>query len=90
MGVRIGTDEYMRRVSYGVLVLEGDAWAAHVPVHAGGAWTIGGQACAYVKENVVRVGGVERALSTPSYAQWARGLEVARELARIALEAWAV
>ena len=84
----MGTDEYMRRVSHGVLVQEGEKWVEHVPARAGGGWTIGGNPCVYVRENLVRIGGTLTQLSSPGYVQWHHGMEVARKLALAALDAW--
>ena len=82
---RIGTDEYMRRVSYGVLV--DGVWS--IPKSdADGKWTIDGKACVYVRENLVKLDGVETRISTPSYEQWVRGLDVARDLAASAVNEW--
>lgn len=83
------TDEYMRRVSYGVRVKETAGWQNYVPQKANGTWTINYGTCVYKKGNVVKIGGTEKRVSTPSYAQWVKGVEVAKRLAEYAIDAWA-
>ncbi len=79
------TDGYMRRLAYGVRVEETN----YVPMKKDGTWTIGEKACVHVRDNVVKIGGKDKNVSTPSYAQWVKGVKVARKLAELAIEAWA-
>ena len=83
------TDEYMRRVSYGVRVKESAGWQNYVPRKSNGTWTINDRTCVYKKGNVVKIEGTETPVSTPSYAQWVNGVEVAKRLAKYAIDAWA-
>ena len=85
----ISTDEYLRSLAYGIRI----ANANYTPKMAKGTWTIdfgGGtkSACGYVRDNIVKIGEDKTPVSTPSFAQWTRGVEIAKELALIALEAW--
>jgi hypothetical protein len=94
---RMSTNEYMSRLSYGVLVERREeqpigqngpavvTWDPGVPLMREGAWQINGHPCTYVGENRVKMDGREVRLGTPSHAQWVRGLYVARVLARNAL-----
>lgn len=94
---RMSTNEYMSRLSYGVLVerreevqrgqpgLVGVTWDARVPRLLGNVWQIDGIPLTYEGRNVVKIGGREVRLGTPSHAQWVRGLEVSRALAANAL-----
>jgi hypothetical protein len=83
------TDGYMRRLAYGVRV-DGKNY---VPMKRDGTWTIGDKTCVHVRDNVVKIGGDPKndpkKVSTPSYAQWVKGVEVARKLAELAIDAWA-
>ena len=79
------TDGYMRRLAYGVRV-DGKNY---VPMKKDGTWTIGDEPCVHVRGNVVKIGGDPQKVSTPSYAQWVKGVEVARRLAELAVDAWA-
>lgn len=95
------TDEYMSRLSYGVLVPirrraqeaeeaeEGRAlgWRHQVPVrNNNGTWTIGQDRCTYVSDNTVKLGTETVRLGTPSHAQWQHGVGVLRLLAARVLE----
>lgn len=79
------TDGYMRRLAYGVRV-DGKNY---VPLKIDGKWTIGEKTCVHVGGNVVKIGGAPKKVSTPSYAQWVKGVKVARRLAELAIAAWA-
>jgi hypothetical protein len=79
------TDGYMRRLAYGVRV-DG---TNYVPMKKDGTWTIGDKTCVHVRDNVVKIGGKDEKVSTPSYAQWVNGVKVARKLAELAIDAWA-
>jgi hypothetical protein len=79
------TDGYMRRLAYGVRV-DG---TNYVPLKKDGTWTIGDKTCVHVRDNVVKIGGEDKKVSTPSYAQWVNGVKVARKLAELAIDAWA-
>jgi len=96
---RMRTSDYMSRLSYGVLVerTEGlqtgqlgpagaTTWDARVPRLIGNVWQIDGIPLTYEGGNVVKMGGREVRLGTPSHAQWVRGLEVSRALAANALD----
>jgi hypothetical protein len=79
------TDGYMRRLAYGVRV-DG---TNYVPLKKDGTWTIGDEPCVHVGDNVVNIGRKDKNVSTPSYAQWVKGVKVARRLAELAIDAWA-
>jgi hypothetical protein len=79
------TDGYMRRLAYGVRV-DGKNY---VPMKKDGTWTIGDKTCVHVRDNVVKIDGKDKNVSTPSYAQWVNGVKVARRLAWLAIDAWA-
>ena len=83
------TDEYMRRVSYGVRVRVDGVWQNYIPRKSNGTWTINDMTCVYQNGNVVKIGGTDTPVSTPSYAQWVKGVEVAKRLAEYAIDAWA-
>ena len=86
----LSTDEYLRSLAYGIRINKTN----YVPKMAKGTWTIdfggidGAKECRYVSGNTIRIGDDELKASTPSFAQWTRGVEIAKELALFALEAW--
>ena len=83
----ISTDEYLLNLAYGIRIANKN----YTPKMAKGKWTIdvgGIKECKYVRDNIVKIGEDETPMSTPSFAQWTRGVEIAQELALIALEAW--
>ena len=84
----LSTDEYLRSLAYGIRIANKN----YTPKMAKGKWTIdvGGtkSACEYVRDNIVKIGEDKTPVSTPSFAQWTRGMEIAQDLALIALAAW--